>query len=299
MLKPVLKVGLDISDYKLRIVTLSSYYNKLALQSFNEIELPAGIITNGKIIDEDQLVSKLKTLTKNLRSRYLKRPKIIAGLPEQRTFVTTIPVASRNIDTLTREAIKNIPYEENETYYEVEPTKKGNNAAIAAGRKEFIDQYVSILDKAHIRPIGLYPEPVAIAKALINNTSNKMKGIMIVDIGLARTSVIFYINSSISFTTSYPSIIEQQNINESHYTAALQQVVQYYNSHHLAQSPLEQIILCGSGSYISQIAELTAQITGFETILGNPFQALISKRINTKITHPLAYTTAIGLAMLQ
>ena len=184
-------------------------------------------------------------------------------------------------------------------YYDVEIIRPQRTAVIAAGKKEFIDEFVSVLEGANFRPIGLYVEALAITKALLSGKEDDERGIIVVDLGLARTTVIFHMNSSVHFTTSYPSVLQDGAVNQDHLSAALQQVVQYYQSHFQDKAELVQIVLCGSGAYIANITDSISTITGVETVQGDPFQALQENHLSNKMEQPLVYTTAIGLTLLD
>ena len=195
--------------------------------------------------------------------------------------------------------MKNIPYEPEEMYYEVEPEKTQGTAMVAAGRKDYVDTIIALLEQAGLRPIGLHIEAIALRTALLPASQKiRNQGWMLIDIGLARTTVVFIVNGSIYFTTSYPSIVNQGTLQQENLYAALQQVVGYYYNHFAQRTPLNGILLCGSGAYIPNIAETITEYTKIPTQLGDVFQVIGSKG-NKGMDRPLSYTTAFGLALLS
>lgn len=300
MLHSIPSIGIDVSDYKLRLAVLNKHYRKLQLRTYKEIDVPSGIIVNGNIQQPEQLVSLLKELHKEFHGGIVNGRNVRIGLPEQQTFITTLPIENLQPELVEDQAIKSIPFERDEMYYATEINRTMHTVSIAAGRKEYIDQYMQILDQANFRPVGLYTEAVALRQALLPDT-NKLhqQGWMIIDVGLARTTIVFVVDGTIYFTTSYPSVMNQGTVNQQNIAAVMQQVNHYYQAHFSTLSPLNGIVLCGSGAYVSGIAELVTQYSGVQAQLGNALHRLRPTNMSKKMDHPLLYTTAIGLALLS
>lgn len=298
MFNPPQTVGIDISDFKLRIVALRKNYRKLELSSFGEVDLPAGIITNGIIKQPDALVVALKTLAKNLKSGWLKNKQVNVGLPEQQSFIATLAVGELSKDEITKEAIKNLPFSKEDMYFDVEINRIHKTSTIAAGRKEYIDTFISTIERASFQIAGLQIEADAISKALFSNPETH-SGCIVLDLGSARTTVIFYIHSSVYFTTSYPSVLNGNSIDQNNLQAVVQQIIGFYQEHFEQKSKLINILLCGSGAYVENISPYITQLTGIETALGNPFSSLRENHLSKKMARPLTYATAIGLALYK
>lgn len=300
MMYTIPSVGIDISDYKLRMVTLQKRYRKLQLRNYQEIDVPAGIIVNGSIQQPEPCIALLKELHKQFHGGIMRGRSVKVGLPEQQTFITTLPIDNFQPEIVEMEAIKSIPFERDEMYYNTEINRTMHTVSIAAGRKKYIEQYISILEQADFRPVGLYNEAVALRQALLPETQKlHQQGWIILDIGLARSTVVFVIDGSIYFTTSYPSVITPEGINQQNITAVLQQIMQYYQSHFSSLSQINGILLCGSGAYAPGITEIVTQFSGVQSQPGNPLHRLRLNNVSKRIHQPLVYTTAIGLALLS
>ncbi|MFA5995704.1 MAG: pilus assembly protein PilM [Patescibacteria group bacterium] len=293
----MISLGLDISDYKLRLVALKYGYRKPELSAFSEVELTPGVLVNGSIQQPEQLIIALKQLLKHIKGRYIHERNVKVGLPEQHSFITTIPADDLSKEQLTQEALHHIPFKESEMYYDIQVNRAHHIATIAAGRNAFIDTYLTLLEAADFHSIGLYVEAYAMTKALCNN--HVTGGAMIIDLGLARTTITFYLNQTVYFTTSYPSVIATQGVNETNLAGVITQMVSYYQEHFQKITQLQNIYLCGSGAYMPNITNLIAKYSAISTKLGDPFITLRSKRFYNKLPNPLAYTTAIGLALLS
>lgn len=292
-------IGIDISDYKLRLLALRTSYHKPQIYGFNEIDLTAGIMVNGTIQQPEQFVTALRQLMKHHAVLLLQNPAIHVGVPEQQSFITAIPLRSGDKTTLTNDALSTIPFEPTEMYYDIQILKATRTIEIAAGRKQFIDDYLKLLDQADVRPVGLHVEVQGLANALLKSPTLS-SGKIIIDLGLARTTVVFSLHNSIYFTTTYPSVLKSGSmIHEDHLQNVLKQIMSFYEEHYQKIDTLAEYILCGSGAYEPDVAKFISTITGLNAHLGNPFQAIHQNHISKKITHPLAYTTAIGLALAQ
>lgn len=298
-LQPYIQIGIDISDYKLRLIALRRYYRRLSLHAFGEVDVPAGTIDHGAIQKPEILIEHLKQLPKHVQGGHIQQHTVNISLPEQHTFLSTIKVANLEPAALEAAATQNIPFNVNEMYFDIEPIRDHHTVAIAAGKKDFIDNYITLLKKAHLEPVGLYVEATAIAQALMAFAPNKENGHIIIDIGLARTTVIFYLLSSVYFTTSYPPVIANNQIDTAKLSAVIQQITYYYQAHFAGEAALELIHLCGSGAYLPEITTTIQEYSGIETILGDPMLGIKPNRISKKLGTPLSYTTAIGLALMK
>lgn len=293
------QIGIDISDNKMRLVVLRSGTRHARLLSLGETDVPVGTITNGIITQNDQFVVTLKSLLHQIHGRtYSKNSIINVSLPEQQTYVATVPMAVQDTTDIDELAARAIPFERDQMYFNTEIIKEHKAIMIGAGRKEFIDHYLELFEQCNLEPSGLYPETVAIANALLPVKLSE-SGVVIADIGSARTTISLVVHNSIHFTTSYPTIVAQDGVHLDHLLGALQQVIRYYNDHLAQFSPLSKIVLCGSGAYTETITEVVTQGTGIPTELGNTFQHVRSSRRTKKMATPLTYATAIGLAIMK
>lgn len=297
MFNSEIHLGLDISDFRLRLVAIRKSFGNLKIHGFGEMPLPQGVVVNGSIEQPEQLVELLKQLPKNMIGGHLQDRDVNVGLPEQQTFLTTFPIDLTDQSTMEQEALRNLPFNEEDMYFEVEAVKNRQAVAVAAGRKEFIDYYIKVLEKANYRPTGLYAEVIAMSKALLYGHHSE-GGVVIIDLGQARTTTIFYIDRHVYFSTSYPSIVDQGQINQDNLNGVVQQLLGYYMAHFQERAALEKIVLCGSGAHAPQISAFIAQLTGVPTELGDPFSGIKESSILKKMDMPLGYTTAIGLALL-
>ena len=291
-------IGIDVSDRMIRLVAVNDSGRKLQLQAFGEIAVPPGVILNGGIQKPSEMVQLLKQLPKEVMGSLSPEMNVNIGLPEHHSFVTVLKVNEVNRDTITQLADTVLPFEPEEIYYESEPIKGQRAVSLVAGRKKFIDGFLEIMEAANIKPVGLYVESIAIAKALVPHAQDSTVATMLLDVGSARTTVAIHANSAVYFTTSYPPVFNERSFNQADLANVLTQVVHYYQTHFSEQPPLQKIVVCGSGSYITGMAEMIIQSSGIATEYGNPLQLFKRTSLLKKMKTPLAFTTAIGLALM-
>lgn len=288
-------LGIDVSPYKIRLVALRGQ-RRPSIYSYAEIDVPPGVIEDGLIVQPKPLVELLRELHRHSHGARLQEKRVHVSLPEQQSFMATVSVTGNTLGEVSTEALRQFPYAPNEMYYDLTFDKTSHTAHLAAAKKDIVDSYVGVVEAANYHVIGLHCETEAIANALII-PSIKNQGVLLVDIGKARTSIVICVNGIVHFTTSYPTVMADGSVVTNHLLGALQQTITYYLEHFSQQRPLAMVVLCGSGAYAPQLADSISKAIQLPTALGQPLQKLHLNRLTTKIEQPLVFTTAIGLAL--
>lgn len=204
--------GLDISDRAIRLIKVGKKGKKITLNSFNELEIPDGIIVNGEIIQEDKLADLIKKLVSSTKGRKINIKNVISVLPETKTFIKVIDIPINrdkkefNIEDLVKKEIVNhIPLNPDEIYLDWQIVSEDSDnikILIGAAPQNIVNSYSLALEKGGLIPYVLEIEAVAIVRGLIEEEDNKTK--IIIDFGAARTGLILYDNKTIKFTVSLP-----------------------------------------------------------------------------------------------
>ncbi len=290
-------IGLDISDHKLRLICLKQRYRKLLLTRFAELDLSPGIVQNGLIINPDALIQALRELPKHGSGARLPMRSVHVGLPEQQTFITTVPLPVFNLEAADKEAKRYLPFKDEEMYSDIQLNRHNQTVSVAASRKDIVNHYLQVLNAANYAITGLHCETEAVSKAMVVSPMDKPAGIIVIDLGTARTTVVFVLRQLIYFTTSYPSVTTGTGLHQDHFTAVIQQINQYYFEHFVNIIPLTKIMLCGSGAAVPNLVEWLHSSTGLQVELGNPTALFKVNHLLNKLPQPMAFTTAIGLAL--
>lgn len=290
------RAGLDISDHKIRLISILQRYRRLRIQMFAEIDLPTGAIVNGTIMQADAVVASLRDLLKHRVGVRWPDRAVYLGLPEQHTFISATWLQSTDKEDMEREARKMLPFNEADIYYDVQLQRGLKLASVVASRRTVIDRYLEVVGLANFSVIGIHSEAEAVAKALVSNNGNA-EGYIIIDLGTARTTAAFNIFSTVFFSTTYPSVISANTIDQRNLTAVITQLQQYYQEHYSGTAALKKILLCGSGAYVPNIVEWLKTITIVPVELGDPLKNFKTNYISKRLERPLVFTTAIGLAL--
>jgi len=215
--------GLDLSDLSIKMVQLEREGNKDKIVSFGTSFITPGSVVDGEIINQENVVSAIKEVTKKSISKRIKNNKVICSLPETKAFLRIISLPQMKEEEI-KEAIKwemeaNIPLPIDSVYYDwqilekkisQEPNK--SDVLVVAVAKKVVDQFIEALESAGLRVEGLDIESVAQARSFIN-AKDSQKTTLIIDIGDRRTSFSISVGTIPCFTCSIP--ISGQSITDS------------------------------------------------------------------------------------
>jgi len=204
--------GLDISDLSLKIIKLKKGGKFFDLASFGETEIKPGIIKEGEIKKEEDLIQVVKEALVRVQGESIKTKYVIASLPEEKAFLQVIRMprmSERDLKSaVIYEAENYIPLPIEEVYLDsqiVPPVDhlKELEVLIAALPRKTVDPYVSSLKKAGLKPLFLEIESLAITRALVKDEMSTSP-LLLIDLGATRTSFIIFSGRSVRFTSSIP-----------------------------------------------------------------------------------------------
>lgn len=205
--------GLDISDLSLKIIKLKKKRDSFTLASFLGGSIKPGVIKDGEIKNEKNLVNIVKKALTQVKGEKLKTKYAVVSLPEEKAFLQVIQMPRLPAEDLRSaviyEAENYIPLPIEEVYLDSQiiPPAKENlnklNVLLAALPKKTIDPYLSVLLRAGLQPIAFEIESLAIARALIKDEVAPSP-VLLIDLGATRTSFIVFSGRSLRFTFSMP-----------------------------------------------------------------------------------------------
>lgn len=299
-----LPLGLDISDYKLRLVQLQKISRKkIKLSSYSEIDVPQGVIIDGQITDDNKMIVLINTLKKNIKGAVLRQNKVIVGLPEKQSFIKLINFSSalKTDDNIQKEIIKHLPYNLEDIYFDYKLINNFGSYStalhFAACKKTLIKNYTSVLSETGFQPIVFELENEATTRCLI--PSKDKAPYLIIDIGRARTTLSLVTENIVTFAISFKSIMTNQEAYISELAAQILKIIKFQNQYHINEKNISAMLICGTGAYIKNLEEEMLRNFNIKLLLGNPWQNIYNYNSNLvkKINYPLGYTTAIGLAL--
>jgi len=205
--------GLDISDLSLKIVKFKKRGKSLKLTSWGEFPIKAGLINRGEIKDTEKLAEVIKESLKKVRGEKIKTKYVIASLPEEESFLQVIQmpkIAEEDLKSaVIYEAENYIPLTIEKVYldYQVVPPVSNHldhlDVLIAALPRKTINPYTASLKLAGLQPLVLEIESLSVGRALIKNGVTSSP-ILLIDLGVTKTSFIIFSGYSLRFTSSIP-----------------------------------------------------------------------------------------------
>jgi len=180
------RIGVDIGARSVRVAVVEKEdEDSFFLKDAFVFPIPSGVIKEGKIVNEDELINVLKTVKKTVP-----RGDFVAVLPSTASLVTTFElpegVAEEEIEYLVVEEIaKKIPISISAVsfdYYMVElDGKKYVNSVV--GKKESIRRFLSLYEKAGIELDSITSIYTAISNAFFVNYPDSAGGcVYLVDV---------------------------------------------------------------------------------------------------------------------
>ena len=212
--------GLDISDLSIKLVQLDNLSNLKSGPTFNlknlrNISLPPGLIINGEITQEDQVVHYIQKLLQgsSKKEKPIKSPWVVVNLPETHSFIKLIYI-NKNIneiiqDDIEIEAQKYIPFTEKDGHYidwEAIPSSEDidkTKIVLVAAPKAITDSYINLVEKAGLSPLSIDVESLAIARSMVTaDKQYKNEARAILDIGGTRSNISIYDNDTVQFSAT-------------------------------------------------------------------------------------------------
>ncbi|MCH8049227.1 type IV pilus assembly protein PilM [Patescibacteria group bacterium] len=336
--------GLDIGDRSLKLVWLDRHRS---LHSYNETAVPAGVIENGVIKDKTALADAIMKLLSTMKGSKIKTVQVVACLPETKSFldVVTVPghIKKRQMEQYILKQIPNsLPFTPEEVYIDGQVLSKSYQSSevlVGVAPREIVDDYMDVLSQAGLEVQALQSEAAAFVNALIKEVPSRRRSsntievstLAIVDIGVARSSLIVYDKGTIQFSKGLPfsseeiteeiAIRQDVSIEEAEkrkracglsrkacpevykyiepafaeLAKDISKALEFYQK--TTQREVTFLLLSG-GALIKGLEEYLQSKIGLPTKVGDPFVNLKpTKRLRKKIKNPPSFTTAIGLAL--
>lgn len=340
--------GLAIDDVSLTLMQFKRHQHfrkpaSFSLEILRSVELPSGAIVNGEIEQPEIVRRKLLHLLGDGKTfKPLDSKWVAANLPESKTFLKliTIPTQDAPLTTelITSQAAKHLPFDSEDTYLDWQVVHKDaitTSILLAAAPKKTADSYTYLLEVAGLNPLALEPEPLAITRALISETTHANEAQALVHLGQTNSSIVIFDKGMLQFSSSIPfslrtttSILakelgveqaEAARLLQSHglstvkenpkylstidklivdLLAKIKQTITFYHDHFDDVHPVTNIVLSGSFAELANLNVIFSQKLKISSAAGNAWVNVSDGILDEKIKkHGLSYTIAIGLAL--
>ena len=206
-------LGIDISDLTIKFAKISKDREGInkKIDYFGEINIEKGLVSEGEIKKEKELIDILKNNLKDLRNKKISEKFVVASLPEEKSFVRIIQLPKlkpAEIASAVRwELEANIPLLVEQVYFDYEIINSPEipldhtDVLITAFPRLTVDSYISVIRSAGYYPLAIELESQAISRTVITNDLIN-DAVIIVDIGMTRTSFMVFGGGSIILTIS-------------------------------------------------------------------------------------------------
>lgn len=333
--------GLDVSEGAIKILQFVPHGGGVQVKGFSDLALTKGLVINDTISDPSTFAYLLKGALQKMQYGSVTTNNVILSVPESKAFVRVIQIPRMSDEEAGRaipfEAENFIPLPIDQVYLDwqkIGDTDDKMNVLMIASPRDFIDKYISVVEKAGVKPIAMEVESQSCHRALIAPGSTET--LLIVDLDAVRSNLIMVEEGNIQFTSSIPiagnsftesiartlgvSAVKAEAIkrkvgiaNTPEYpnvktallpvlqnlSAEVKNILKFHNDHSSKQ--VSRMLLAGGGARIQNLVDyLTpefAEFPGMKIELANPWQNvhLVGQQL-LGTNDSLDFTTVIGLA---
>lgn len=205
-------VGINFADTSIEAVqAVSSWLGGAKVRSFNRMEIPAGVIENGSLRDETQLVNQVRQLLTTAKPKPITSQRVACSIPESQIFsrVLSFPLQVSLAEihqSLQFQLPAYVPFEANAMYYDALPLGEHNGQtevlAVALDRK-ILDAYVKLFDRLRMRIDTIELESISSSRAVMKLPPEGQLSLLL-DIGSRTTIVSFFSQAGLCFTFNVP-----------------------------------------------------------------------------------------------
>ncbi|MCX6761769.1 MAG: type IV pilus assembly protein PilM [Candidatus Moranbacteria bacterium] len=334
--------GIDLGDLFVKIVELESNGSQDFVRAYSIAAIPEGSIEDGRIIDKQKVTQAIKTAISVAEPKKINTKKVICSLPESKVFLRVLSIPKMEKAEIG-EAIKweieaSIPLSVDQVYYDwqlIGEVEGKQNILTVAISREIVDDILEVLEGAGLEVYGLEAESVVATRSLINNSDEKGKVSLVVDLGSKRTNFIVTEGNIPFFTSSIPfssdgvtdaiaktlgvgneeaqklkisqgvgscdnddSVFNSMRSYLEGLSVEIEKTIDFYQNINSQSGKVEEIIICG-GANLKGLVPYLAKRLGQKIYIGDPWTNLnFGGRLPIiSKEKALQFTNAIGLAM--
>lgn len=217
-------INLDISDFSLKACRLSKRGRDIYLDKIKSVKLPAGYIESGRIVKQKEVAEIIKQILHGVQGSRRGNNFVNTVLPDNDTFVKLVEVEKAKseeqfVDNIYKEIAHHIPYNIEEVYLDwqkiaTDSPKELEQVLVGVCPKEIVDGYTKVLHLAGFIVKSFEIEALPITRSIFNlrkvaTKTLSNRNLMIIDLGAARSSLIFWREQSlyldiVEFSVSLP-----------------------------------------------------------------------------------------------
>lgn len=338
-------LGLDISDLTIRAIELGGNANAAMVTAFSERALESGIIEDGEIRSPSELAVQIRELIAHPARGKFTTQHVVASLPESKSYLKVVDlplVSGENVLTDVQAAIsQHVPFPFSDLVVDWEHIPQQQTSGemqknlIGAVPRDIVHGYMTAVEEAGYHPVALEIESLAIVRAVHNERSRMQSAMILLDIGLDRTTVILYDYGSVQMTSNERTISGRQMTelvskelrltwdeaeDAKRYCGldpergkgavrtalqpsidtivqTIQRTISFYLDHVVHARPVEIVRICGGGANLRYLTNILTEQLKITTEVADPLLHLDHKHHPFSTASLMSYPTVIGLGL--
>jgi Tfp pilus assembly PilM family ATPase len=192
--------GIALSDTTLRFVKFSEHDGMAIPEHAAELQVPEGVLENGRVVNKQKFISFLKTARKIHR---FENSNVVLISPQVQTFSISAKGAAplyikEAVEKLFKLPAKDILYE----YHAIGGDEGLTTFQVTTILKAVSQKFISCFKAAELRVVGIESIGHALSRALLP-TANGHKTAMIVSVDSDITTIVIAVNGKVSQTTMF------------------------------------------------------------------------------------------------
>ena len=200
-------VGVDISDRSLKYMEISKRNGKFFVSRFETRIIPSGIIESGEIKQKDKLIGFLKSIKKEIKTKFVN-----VSLPEEKVFLgrTKLPAMKEDEirNTLEFQLEEHVPLSPKDAIFDFEIMDRINknkkeeclNVNIVAFPKTLVEDYRDVFVAAGFTPLAFEMEAHAFTRAVV--PKGEKESFFIMDFGKTRVTFAIVSEGKMQFAST-------------------------------------------------------------------------------------------------
>ena len=188
-------IGVDISDTSMKYICFKpAFHSKQprTISQWGDIDIPAGVLDGGKVLDPKKLVEVLKGFKDKTKAEFIR-----VSLPEERVYIFETEIKKNVPEKEIRNLLEfrleeNVPISARDAIFDYDMLRSEADSqkvrvVVAAYQRETILKYYDVCKEAGLTPLAFEVEAQAMARAVTPLACPKTA--MLVDFGKTRTGV--------------------------------------------------------------------------------------------------------------
>lgn len=295
--------GVSVSDSAIRCIQFGKKGGRLFIEKYTEKPIPTGVITNGQINNEDEVVRILAETQKDLKLKHVK-----ITLPEERAYLFTakIPLVEKSElrSAIESKMEENVPVSPLELTFDYNifyhKQKEHLDVCVSALPISLVNQYVEISNKAGLSLLSLEIESQAIVRSLM--PAHSVGTVLIAHFSPGKVGLYVASFRLVCFTSTITVKGDSANTPG----LLLQEMKRVFTYWHTLKDnadkddrKISQVIVCGEKFEDSMVSYLSSNVD-VPVVMGNVWTNVLdvdSSLPEISFSDSLKYAAAVGLAL--